>query len=216
MKPGTLVAVQVGQPQFMDLPDGSRFRTSLFKTSVCESVWLGAENLEGNGQANLKYHGGPDKAVCCYPSEHYPALSDLLGKHLSHGALGENFTLGGMPEDDVCIGDRYRVGDAIIEISQPRQPCNTLVKRWGDKNLPKHMVEKGWTGFYARVVEEGLVQAGDAIHLIERPLKDWSITLLNQIMTGKSCQDLALVAAAAVLPQLSESWRQTLVTRASS
>ncbi len=201
-----LVALHIGKPESILLPDGKRFRTSLYKTSVCETVWLGAENLEGNAQANLKYHGGPDKAVCVYPVEHLSPLSELLGQQLPHGAMGENFTGENMLEGEVCLGDQYRVGDAIVEISQPRQPCNSLVKRWGSKELPKLMVQHGWTGFYGRVIEEGMVQPGDGIQLLERPLPTWSISVLNKLLLARG-KDQRGLAEVVLLPQLAADWR---------
>jgi len=207
-----LLSLHVGKPQIHALPDGKKFRTSLFKSEVCEQVWLGAENLHGNYQANLRYHGGPDKAVCCYPGEHYEDLNEMLGLDLAPGALGENFTLAGMLEDEVCLGDRYRVGDAIVEISQPRQPCNSLVKRWGDARLIKVMVDEGFTGYYARVIEEGMVQPGEPLDLLERPLPRWTISALNEIMFQDRNNQTAL-AELAELPQLATDWRRTFRNR---
>lgn len=177
-----LISIQVGLPQVHELESGKKFRTSLFKSPVCESTWLGSENLDGNLQADLKYHGGPDKAVCCYPSEHYPRVRQFLKEDVPYGAFGENFTLSGMTEDTVCLGDQYRLGDAVVEVSQPRQPCNSLVKRWGEKSLPAFMVKQNLTGFYMRVIEEGMVQPGEPIERLARPLPQWTITRLNHLM----------------------------------
>jgi MOSC domain-containing protein YiiM len=207
-----LLSIFVGAPQRCEAADGTVFRTSMYKNPVCETIWLGSENLEGNVQANLKYHGGPDKAVCCFASEHLPHLSELTATALPHGALGENFTLRGMLEDEVCLGDRYRVGDAIVEVSQPRQPCANLSKRWGDKQLPKLMVQHGYTGWYMRVIEEGLLQPGDPVELLDRPHPHWTITALNRLMFVDKKNRDALIEVTS-LPQLSDDWRADFLQR---
>lgn len=210
-----LLAIFVGEPGVQEAADGSSFRTSLYKNPVCETIWLGAENLEGNRQADLRYHGGPDKAVCCFASEHYAELSEFVGQPLKYGSLGENFTLSGMLEGEVCLGDQYRVGDAIVEVSQPRQPCGNLARRWGKKQLPRFMVERGFTGFYVRVLEEGLVQPGEPVELLDRPLQRWTIAALNHVMFVDK-KNAAALRELAGLHQLSEAWREDFSERLSA
>ncbi|MGI8907202.1 MAG: MOSC domain-containing protein [Candidatus Sumerlaeaceae bacterium] len=207
-----LLSIQVGEPQSVPAIDGKPFRTSLFKTPVCEAIWLAAANLEGNRQADLRYHGGHDKAVCCFASEHYAALAEFVGAELPHGAFGENFTLRGMLEGEVCLGDRYRVGDAVVEVSQPRQPCSNLSRRWGKKTLPKTMVGHGFTGFYTRVIEEGMVQPGEPLLLLERPLEQWTIERLNRIMFVDK-ENLEALGELVKLSQLAVDWRKVFEER---
>ncbi len=207
-----IVSLQVGRPRTLAAADGRVFRTSLLKTPVDGPVRLGPEDLEGNYQACRKYHGGPDKAICCFPSEHYPAAAEFLGHPLSFGAFGENFTLGGMTEHEVCIGDRYRAGEAAVEVSQPRQPCATLSKRYGSKKLLPWMIESGATGWYFRTVEEGLVDPAAELILIARPNPAATIAEMNRLMFANQVGVQALQNAVD-LPQLSADWRATFTKR---
>ena len=117
--------------------------------------------IEGDGQADLVNHGGVDKAICVYPLAHYPHWQEMIGRELSPAAFGENFTVDGLTEADVCIGDTWRVGeDVLVQVSQPRQPCWKLARRWQRKTLALEVQESGKTGWYFRVLEEGTVQAG--------------------------------------------------------
>lgn len=186
--------------------------TSLCKTTLDSPVWLGPEDLEGNWQANRKHHGGPDKAICCYPSEHYPAASDFLRQRLAWGAFGENFTLAGLLENEVSVGDRFRVGDAVVEVTQPRHPCATLSKRYGSRDLPAWILRHGYTGWYLRTIEQGLVEPADELVLLERPYPRWTITELNRLMAGRdvTADELRQVIE---LPPLSADWRKVFQSR---
>lgn len=208
-----IISLQVGKPQTVAAADGRPMRTSLDKTPAAGPVWLGAEDLDGNYQSSRKYHGGPDKAICCYPSEHYPAVSGFLDRPLSFGAFGENLTLSGVLEDDVCVGDCYRVGDAVVQVSQPRHPCSTLSKKYGSEKLPAFILEKGLTGWYLRTLEEGLIEPADELVLLERPCPRWTITEMNRLMSP-GCMDMESIRAASRLPELSEGWRVTFRKRA--
>ena len=135
---------------------------------------LGRTDLDGNAQADLKNHGGPDKAVCCYSAEHYPDWRNTLGlseDEFGYGAFGENFTLSGFTEDAVCLGDIYTVGTAKVQVSQPRMPCWKVGRRWERPDLPGEMTATGRTGFYLRVLEEGEVGAGDTLTLQTAPCR---------------------------------------------
>lgn len=207
-----ILSVQVGRPVVIPTADGSTMRTSLAKAALAGPTWLGPEDLEGNYQANRKYHGGPDKAVCCFASEHYPGVRAFLRQEVSFGAFGENFTLSGAIESDVSIGDRYRAGDAVVEVSQPRQPCSTLTRRYGHKGLLSWMIEGGVTGWYFRTIEEGLVTPGDELVLLERPHPRWTIVELNRLMFS-SCTDDQAMRAVIDVEQLSPDWRQSFEKR---
>lgn len=180
---GVLVSVQVGQPVQMEF-QGKVWESAIGKRPVVGRVWLDATNLEGDRQHNLKYHGGPDKAVCCFCSEHYPLLQEEfdLGERFVPGAFGENFTVSGLLETDVCIGDIYTVGSARVQVSQPRQPCVNVARKWDRKTLPERMETLGYTGYYLRVLGEGEVGAGDTLSLIERPHPHLSVHRLNRAM----------------------------------
>jgi MOSC domain-containing protein YiiM len=157
--------------------------TGFFKEPTTERVWLGHTNLAGDGQADLVNHGGPEKAVNVYPVEHYPYWAKTLPlANLHEGAFGENLTTKGLQEKDVCIGDVFEIGEALVQISQPRQPCWKLARRWRIKNLSLLVQESGRTGWYFRVLREGHIQAGNTLLLIERPCPRWTIAAANQVM----------------------------------
>ena len=210
---GTLVSVQAGRPRKLDF-EGKAWRSAIYKERVAGRVALTPTNIEGDRQANLKFHGGPDKAVCCFPAEHFDYWREALGRgtDFSFGAFGENFTLQGLTEDRVCIGDTFAVGSAVVQVSQPRQPCINLARKWDCAEMPATMIEAGHTGYYLRVLTPGEVGAGDALTLLKRPHPEMSITVANGILYDKAGGESARLALIA-LPELSEAWRQTLSRR---
>ena len=130
---GRIVSVQVGKPRGMVADDGKRWRSAIAKEPVLGPVRLVGENFEGDYQANRKYHGGPDKAVCFFPLERMVGLGEPLGLTLGPGAFGENLTVEGLTEDDVCIGDTIEAGSIRLQVSQPRMPCANIIKRWSSR-----------------------------------------------------------------------------------
>ena len=124
--------------------------------------------FDGDGQGDRQHHGGPDKAVCVYPFDHYAHWEKALGRELAPAAFSENLTVGGIRETGVCVGDVFRVGGAVVQVCQPRVPCDKLARKNGERLLPKWMSATGYTGFYARVLAEGLVEAGAPFELVER------------------------------------------------
>lgn len=215
----SVASIQVGGPREygaegaedpMDRPWFSGF----VKEPVAGPVMLGTINLDGDGQADRVHHGGVDKAVLCYSAAHYPGWREELGRpEMAFGGFGENFTIDGQAEADVCIGDVYRVGGAVVQVSQPRQPCWKLARRWRIRTLVVTTQDSGRTGWYLRVLETGLVAAGDALAILERPNPGWSVARANRVMhVDKS--DLEAAAALAALPELSGNWKATLGNRA--
>jgi len=214
-----LISIQTGMPRPLggDQTDGSAddaWTTVIIKQRVETPVWLGGTNLAGDGQADLVSHGGRDKAVCAYPAAHYPYWQNELAlPKLDHGAFGENFTVGGMTEETVCVGDVYDIGEARVQISQPRQPCWKLARRWRVRDFPARVVATGYTGWYFRVLREGYVAAGASIALVERHFTECTIKRANEIMYGERDNPGAARALAACA-LLSESWRAALLRRA--
>ncbi len=207
---GRIVSLQVGMPETRVLPQGRDWRTAIHKTPVAGRVPLGAENLAGDYQANRKYHGGPDKAVCAYSAEHYPDWRELLAPvEMPWGAFGENITVEGMTEDRVCVGDVFRVGTATLQVSQPRQPCANVSKRWNRPDLPARIVETGRTGFYLRVREMGDVGAGDTLVLLERFHAGWTLARANTLMYDDAA-DRAETEALRARALLSAEWKRIL------
>ena len=191
------------------------WRTGFYKQPVLGPVWLGRTNLVGDGQANLRVHGGPDKAVLSYAARHYPAWrTELNMPDLPYGAFAENFTVSSLDEESVCLGDVYAIGQARVEVSQPRQPCANITRRWKLPGLTERVEATGRHGWYARVLDEGEVAPGDTIVLIERPFPEWTVARAFRVMRQRTVErDEA--AALRDVPTLSDSWRKTLSARAS-
>lgn len=215
-----LISLQIGTPQerVSTLHDGEEaaWTSGIFKTSAPGRLHLDLLNLDGDAQADLKNHGGKDKAVCCYPADHYPSWRDTLGLDADtfpYGAFGENFTLDGLPEDAVCIGDIYAIGTARVQISQPRMPCYKLGRRWERPHFPNDVKASGKTGYYLRVLEPGEVGPGDVLTLLARLLPDWSIARVNDAMYVHK-DDEALADELGRLPNLAEAWRSPFRRRA--
>ena len=208
---GKILSVQVGTPKILQTAQGKAWQSAIVKTAISGSVPVGAENLAGDDQANRKYHGGPDKAVCAYASEWFPFWNQEFDLELPGGAFGENITLQGLPEDALCIGDTLAFNDSPLrlQISQPRQPCANVSKRWAVPSLPRRMEETGYTGFYCRVLTLGTLEAGQEITVLDRPHPDWTLLRANEIMYAKKSNPDLLTALRA-LPLLSAEWKRIL------
>jgi MOSC domain-containing protein YiiM len=214
-----IVSIQVGLPKLLGVegaanPMDCPWTTGFFKESVTGPVWLGQNNLVGDGQADLRHHGGPEKAVLAYAAEHYPSWQRILRcPDLKYGAFGENFTVVGQTESAVCIGDVYEIGAARIQVSQPRQPCWKLSRRWRIKDLALQVQQTGRTGWYFRVLKEGYVESNLSLILVERPFSQWTIARANDIMHHQ-LNDRELAAELAACPLLAPNWRRALFNRA--
>lgn len=158
-----LLSVNVALPKTVRLL-GRSVRTGFFKEPVSGAIALSRLGLEGDGQADPRYHGGPDKAVYLYPFEHYAYWSAVLSRaDLTPGAFGENFTAEGLLETDTRLGDVLAIGSATLQVTRPRSPCAKLGLRMGSLRFVRVFAAAGRPGFYLSVLEEGSVQAGDAI-----------------------------------------------------
>jgi MOSC domain-containing protein YiiM len=192
---------------------GRRVPSAFVKTPVDGRVALGLDGFDGDEQADLTVHGGPDKAACCYPSEHFPFWTDLTGREFGPGAFGENLTLAGVTEHDVRIGDTYALGDgAVVEVSQPRGPCFKVASRWGIRTLPAEMAQRLIAGFYFRVLTPGTVAAGDMMELLQRG-SDVTVAEVLRV-TYRDRHDPPALARVMAVPQLAEQWRAALTTLA--
>ncbi len=175
-----VISVCVGRPTSLSV-GGKSVESAIVKQSVEQSVYLAQENFEGDEQADLVHHGGPDKAVCAYPHEHYAYWEAALNIELPANAFGENLLLRGLPESDVRIGDTFRVGEAILQVSQPRIPCGKISMRNGVPHFAQKFKETGYTGYYLRVLQEGAVAAKPPIERLERGT-GLTIAEVNQIL----------------------------------
>lgn len=178
----SLCSVQVGQVAPLgpnDVPSG------FIKLPIDHRVGLDDLGLLGDAQADLTVHGGPEKAVYGYASEHYAAWRSEYPEHadlLVPGAFGENLTIDGLHEAQIRVGDVHGIGSALLQVCQPRQPCFKLALRFNDKRLPKAMVKSGRAGWYYRVLQTGKLAAGDEVRLVERPQPDFPFSRLVSII----------------------------------
>ncbi|CAM4213177.1 MOSC domain-containing protein YiiM [Paenibacillus endophyticus] len=207
-----ILSLNVGQPIVVEHKNKD-VRTAIYKHPVLHHAFLSKLNFEGDGQADLEHHGGTDKAVCVYPIEHYAYWESELGAQLSPGAFGENLTTKGMLESQLCIGDIFRLGDAIVQVSQPRQPCFKLSIKFNMPTLPLLVQTTGFTGYYFRVLQEGFVPNQAELTLIERhPDASLTVSFANRIMhmdkQNNEGIDQLLANSA-----LSASWRKTFTKR---
>ncbi len=206
-----MFSLNIGLPAQMPFK-GKEVSTGIFKKPVQGPLFLSRLNFEGDGQADTVHHGGPDKAVCVYPHEHYAYWERELDIKLETGAFGENVTLDGLREDDVHIGDIFSLGEAVVQISQPRQPCFKLALRYGVPEMPVKVQETGYTGFYFRVLKEGKVERLDKLTRTQRHRHGISVSEANRVMHVDK-NDLDAVRAMLQVEELSESWRKTLMKR---
>jgi MOSC domain-containing protein YiiM len=207
-----LFSVNVGLPREIEWK-GKVVRTSIFKTPVRGRVRVARLNLDGDQQSDLSVHGGVEKAVYAYPSEHYPFWrEELPGTDLPCGVFGENFTTEGLLEETVHIGDRFRVGSAELVITQPRMPCFKLGIRFDRPDIVKRFLQSGRAGFYFSVLREGEVTAGDSIDLLARD--ENGITVADIVnLYRRDATNQELLRRASELPSLPKNWRDYFRTR---
>ena len=201
-----LISVNVGLPREITV-GGKTVRTSIWKNPVQGRIHVSTLNLDGDQQSDLSVHGGIDKAVYLYPSEHYSywrtQLSDI---DLPWGAFGENFTSEGILEEQITIGDRIRVGSAEFMVTQPRVPCFKLGIRFNRRDMVKRFLESKRSGLYLSVIREGEVENGDPIEFIEKQETGVTITDIVNLYTIDS-HNQELLRRATELPALPQSWK---------
>lgn len=205
-----IVSLNIGLPREV-VWHGINVTTGIFKEPVEGRIALRKLNLDGDQQADLTVHGGEYKAVYCYPVEHYEYWKGKLpGRDLPLAIFGENFTVEGMLEDDVQIGDRFAVGTAEVIVTQPRLPCYKLGVRFQADDLVKLFFESRRTGFYVAVMREGEVGAGDAITRLARGPEDISVADITRLYAERrfSAGDVAVLRRAMKAAALPESWKE--------
>jgi MOSC domain-containing protein YiiM len=203
-----LVSVNVALPKVIGtLRNGEEIVSGIAKRPVGgETLRLDPLNLEGDRQADLSVHGGPDKAVYAYPAEHLPVWNAELGTAFGPGTFGENLTTAGMLEDEVRIGDVWAWGDARLQVVQPRSPCYKLAAITGRPDIGKRLVRSGRTGWYLRVLEPGEVPVAGTIQVVER--HPAGVTVLDAHRATLPGASPAERARAAAVEPLAESWRE--------
>lgn len=203
----TIDALLVGKP----VPFRGDEYSAIAKTPVEGPVRIAWDGLEGNQVADPVHHGGYDKAIHLYPQDHYDWWRDRKPGHAlldAPGAFGENIASRGMTETEICLGDHFTLGSAIVEVSHGRQPCWKLDHRFGARDVLATIVRTGRCGIYFRVLREGEAQAGEQMELLDRPLPDWSIERVFRLLIGGGHKkDPDAVHALADMPVLAEAWR---------
>jgi len=192
--------------------------TGIFKKAVEGPVYASKYNMAGDGQADLKNHGGLYKAIYAYSYDHYGYWSRILNRQdFEFGQFGENLTVAGLDESKLWIGDHLQAGGAELVITQPRVPCFKLGVRFGDRQMPKKFLESALTGFYLRVLQEGYIQAGDVIKIIKRDDKQISVKdLFVAFYISKEKSALTILRNSLGVNDLSPSWRAQIEKRLSS
>jgi MOSC domain-containing protein YiiM len=206
-----VLSVNVGLPRDVEW-QGNTVSTGIFKEPVASVVALRKLNLDGDEQADLTVHGGQDKAVYAYPSEHYADWEATLGRQLLPGAFGENLTTEGFVENQVHIGDQFRVGTAKLVVTQPRMPCFKLGIRFGDPAMVKAFLKAGLPGIYFGVVDEGAVGPGDAVELVHTDQRRITVSDMLALILDRDTapDDLRRLIE---VPGLAKVWREEFQSR---
>ncbi len=202
-----ILSVQCGKVQAFRQPDEP---SAIGKTPVTGAVGIHRLGLDGDEQADLAVHGGVDKAIHHYPHDHYAFWREAIGDHpllSGYGAFGENIATHGLTEDTICVGDRWRLGTALVEVSQGRQPCWKLDHRFDGAAVNARVVKSRRSGWYYRVLEEGTVAAGDGMVLVDRPYPAWSVQrVFGLLIAGEHKKDREGLEALGEVTPLAAAW----------
>ena len=203
--PMKVVSLNVGLPKTVQWRDQS-VTTGIFKSPVEGRVALWKHNLDGDQQADLSVHGGPTKAVYVYLTQHYTYWhEELPDVELGWGHFGENFTVDGVDEESIYIGDEFSVGTARVVVTEPRMPCFKLGVRFGRADMPKRFLQSQRTGFYFGVAEEGQVRAGDALELLSKHPDGLTVADVTRLYTTER-GNVELLKKAISVTALPDSW----------
>lgn len=207
-----LLSISLGLPRTVD-HNGKPVLTGIFKQPVTGPVSVKSAGLEGDGQADLQNHGGLNKAIYVYTVENYAYWQQALGRTaMPHGQFGENFTVDGMPDEAICIGDTFKLGNIIVQVTQPRVPCFKLGLRMGFPEFVGQFMTSGRVGFYWRVLQTGSVCAGDMIEQINADPEKLNIRdAMLAMQEGPRQQEV--IHRALSIAALSDAWRDSLQRR---
>jgi MOSC domain-containing protein YiiM len=208
-----VISVNVGLPREV-VWKGMTVQTGIFKDPVDRTVTISKLNLSGDQQADLTVHGGPEKAVYAYPAEHYEYWRrELPDVAFSWGRFGENLTTEGLVEKTLCIGDRLRIGSAILMVTQPRMPCYKLALRFDRDDMIQRFLTSRRSGFYFSVIEEGEVRAGSEVEIVSRDPHRVTVVDIVRLYLGEA-RDPALLQRAMNVNALPQNWKAALPLRA--
>lgn len=207
---GHIVSLQIGRPKD-ELYSGVSLTTAINKRRV-NTLNVMSEGIVGDEVGNKKYHGGPDRVICFYPYENYEKWEKKLGSKLEIPGFGENITVKGLEEENVYIGDIYRIGDCIIQISQGRIPCSTISIFNTQPPLLKGVLETCLTGYFARIIKPGIIQENDEMILEIRVQEDVNILYGNRVILHGQ-DGIEGINRLLSIPELSEEWKEILVKK---
>jgi MOSC domain-containing protein YiiM len=199
-----IINLAVGKPKEFNW--NTKKELSAIGKSFVQAAELKKSGFVGDDVANHKFHGGPDRAVCLYPFEHYSYWEEIFQKKLILPAFGENITATGMVEEQVCIGDIYKIGGTIVQVTQGRVPCATISKYNQENQFLKKVVETTLTGYFFRVLEEGTIMFDSEITLVEKHSKEISVSFATQILFHQK-QDKTSIEKILTVDALAEDWR---------
>ena len=206
-----IISTNIGESRIIRW-NGKDVQTGIFKFPVNEPIFLGNEDVEKDNVVDRRYHGGVDKACYLYSADHYKYWQNLYSNlEMSFGIFGENLTVEGLHEAEVNIGDIYKIGEAVVQATQPRQPCFKLEFRFNDRNIVRQFIDSGFAGVYVRVIEKGNVKTGDSMELFERK-NSLSIQKVYELIYTDKFQKEAVLQAVND-PFIAASCRRDLMKR---
>ena len=200
--------MQIGLPK-TEVYSNVNIKTAMAKKKT-DQIAVNSAGIAGDGVGNLKYHGGTDRAICFYPFEHYALWNERFGRQLEMPAFGENLTVSGMTESQTFIGDIYRIGKTVVQITQGRIPCSTISHFNREPGLLKAVMETSFTGYFARVIQEGKIRMGDGIELLERVQDQVTVQYATDVILKRRDGEAGAQALLAIVP-LAEDWRKRLL-----
>lgn len=201
-----IISINIGLPAQVTLSGQRKIRSAIFKKPVKGKIFLDYLGFEGDGVADPIHHGGQDKAVCVYPFAHFPFWESELSTRLLPGAFGENLTVDGLTEKDVCIGDIFRIGEAEAQCSQPRQPCHKLIKIFDCPAMARKIMDTGFSGYYMRVIKRGWVEPGAVFKRVHGDSAGFSVDEANALMY-RDKNNYEKIREVLQVDSLSSSWR---------
>lgn len=208
-------SIQIGTIRSFGVPGSDNpieqvFESAIGKEPVAGRIWVGTLGLAGDTVADRRHHGGADQAVLAYAADHYPKWRREWQEDVRGGAFGENLTVEGTDEDVACLGDQWRVGEALFEVTKSRTPCMTLARRHRRADLVKTVHANGRSGWYLRVLNEGWIEAGGLVELVDRPYPQWPVRRVAEVMANRQerQEEASLLAQC---PALAEDWRLRLL-----
>ncbi len=206
-----VISIQAGTPRTVGTPHAPdpmdrAFTSAIWKEPVEGPAWVGTLGIRGDTVANPTVHGGPDQAVLMYTVSHYPAWTEWGLDDLGPGAFGENLSVEGLTEETACLGDIFQIGGARLQVTKPREPCSTLARRHQIRDMIAIVQRNGRGGWYLRVLNEGEIEAGQPIALVDRPHPEWPVREVGRAMLERKT-DPERAARLARCPELAANWR---------